>query len=102
MDIAPGANVAIEIIARPRGDAASKTLNRICGKDPEVARKHRWMKRNRPSWQDWIRGGKYWHHQMKSRPAAKVDFGCVFNVRATVDVIRDLESVAKCVKVTAK
>ena len=102
MDIAPGAEIALEIIANPRSAAAEKTLNRICAKDPEVAKNHRWHKRNRPSWQDWIRGGKFWHHQMKSRPAAKVERGRVFNVRATVDVIRDIESVKNCVKVTAK
>jgi hypothetical protein len=101
MDIAPGANVSIEIIARPRRAAAAKTLYRLCQKDPTIARQHRRHKAGRPSWQEWVRGGKYWHHQMKSKPTAELELGRVYTVRATVDVIRDLESVKDCVKVTA-
>ncbi len=102
MDIAPGTNVAIEITAKPRRAAALKTLQRVCSKDADVARQHRRRKAKRPSWQEWIRGGKFWHHQMKSKPAARIEPGAVFTVRATVDVIRDLESVGDCVKVSAR
>jgi len=100
MDIAPGSNVTIEITKTPRREAACKTLYRVCRKDPAVARHHRRQKARRPSWQEWIRGGKYWHHQMKSRPAAELTPGATYTVRATLDVIRDLESVRDCVKVT--
>lgn len=102
MDIAPGSTVTVEITKAPRREAARKTLHRVCGKDPDVARKHRHQKNHRPSWEDWIRGGKFWHHQMESRPAAKFERGSTYTVRATLDVIRDLESVKDCVKVTAK
>jgi hypothetical protein len=102
MDAAPGKSISIEITARPRRAAAQKTLLRLCGKDPVVAKPHRRQKGSRPSWQEWIRGGKYWHHQMKSKPAATIEPGRVFTVRASVDVMRDLESVKDCVKVTAR
>ncbi len=102
MDIAPGATVSIEITAMPRRESARKTLCRVCGKDPAVAKHHRKQNSRRPSWQEWIRGGKFWHHQMKSKPAAKLESGKVFNVRASVDVMRDLESVKDCVKVTVR
>lgn len=102
MDIAPGSNVTIEITKAPRREAACKTLYRVCQKDPAVAQQHRRHKGKRPSWQDWIRGGKYWHHQMKSRPTARLEPGRTYTVRATVDVIRDLESVKDCVKVSAQ
>lgn len=102
MDIAPGTDVLIEITATPRRASAQKTLYRICQKDPAFARQHRRRKATRPSWQDWIRGGKFWHHQMKSRPPARVEPGRTYTVRASVDVIRDLESVGDCVKVSAK
>jgi hypothetical protein len=101
MDIAPGSNVTIEITKVPRADAARKTLYRICRKDPAIARHHRRQKDKRPSWQDWIRGGRYWHHQMKSKPAASLKPGAVYTVRASVDVMRDLESVKRFVKVTS-
>ena len=101
MDITPGATVSIEISAPPRNEAAKKTLYRICRKDAGVAKFHRRWKDKRPSWQTWIRGGKLWHHQMKSRPPLKLTAGAKYTVHATVDVIRDLESVRKWVNVSA-
>ena len=101
MEIAPGANVTVEITARPRSAAAAKTLTRVCAKDADVKKRKRHRKAHRPSWIEWIRGGKYWHHQMKSKPGISLAPGAKYSLRATVDVIRDLESVQRCVKVTA-
>ena len=101
MDIAPGKDVRIEITAVPRRVAGQKTLYRICQKDRAVAAKHRRTRAKRPSWQDWIRGGRFWHHQMKSRPTARLEPGRTYTVRASVDVLRDLESLKDCVKVSA-
>jgi hypothetical protein len=102
MELAPGNTVAIEITAAPKSAAAFKTLARICSKDPAVLRERRRLKGHRPSWQDWRRGGKLWHHQMKSGLPAEIALGAKFTVRATVDVIRDLASVQKYVSVTTK
>jgi hypothetical protein len=99
MDIDPGSMVSVEIAVTPRAAAARKTLMRVCHKDPRLAKRHRQQKAKRPSQRDWIRGGKYWHHQMKSRPAARLTPGQTYALRATLDVIRDLESVKDCVKV---
>jgi hypothetical protein len=101
MDIVPGAAISIEIVAKPRRVAAQKTLARVCAKDPTVARQHRTQKVRRPSWQEWIRGGKHWHHQMKTKPPASLEPGSKYTVRATVDVMRDLQSVKEFVKVVA-
>ena len=102
MDIAPGAAISIEIIATPRRAAARKTLARVCGKDPAVATRNRARKTKRPSWQEWIRGGKFWHHQMKTKPGAGLTLGSKYTVRASVDVMRDLESVKEFVRVAAQ
>lgn len=102
MDIEPGTTIALEITALPRRAASVKTLRRLCAKDPDVARVHRKMKADRPSWTEWIRGGHMWHHQMKSQPAAKLEPGRVFTIRATLDVLRDLETVKSCIKVTPR
>ena len=100
MDIAPGTNVRIEITARPNKAAAEKTLYRLCRKDPAVSKYHRVMKANRPSWREKRRGGRWWHHQMKTRPNVTLDCGASYTVFATVDVVRDLASVERWVKVT--
>ena len=102
MDITPGSTVCVEITKRPRKEAAEKTLYRVCGKDPCIAKAHRERKAHRPSWQEKIRGGRWWHHQMKSRPLADLSPGQKYNVFATLDVIRDLASVSRWVKVTAQ
>jgi hypothetical protein len=101
MDISPGATVSVEIAEAPKSAAAQKTLVRVCSKDPQVARQHRTRKEKRPSRQDWIRGGRFWNHRMKSRPAVKLDPGMRYTVHATVDVIRDLQSIERYVKVSA-
>jgi hypothetical protein len=102
MDIKPGTTIALEITAIPRRTASVKTLRRLCAKDPAIMRAHKKYRANRPSWEEWIRGGYLWHHQMKSQPAATIERGSVFTIRATVDVLRDLASIKGCVKVTPK
>lgn len=101
MSIQAGGNITIEITRVPRSAAGQKTLTRLCRKDPQVARHHRHQQAKRPSWESWIRGGKYWHHQMKSRPAVALRPGARYTIRATLDVIRDLASIESCVKVAA-
>ena len=49
MDIEPGAPLSIEVIATPKRVAARKTLERVCAKDPAVAKRHRVQKAKRPS-----------------------------------------------------
>lgn len=100
MDIKPGSLVTVELTKFPRRDAARKTIARVFRKDPAVARAQRKMHRQRPSWEEWTRGGNQWHHQMLSATGVSLKVGSKYSVRATVDVIRDLASVADVVKVT--
>lgn len=102
MDIPVGAAVSIEITAEPRSESARKTLMRLCRKDPAVMKHHRRQQSRRPSWEEWVRGGKYWHHQMKTQPAVQLAPGQKYDVRATLDVIRDLNTVQRWVKVSTK
>ncbi len=101
MDIQTGSQITIEITRTPTGAAAVKTLHRICSKDPAIVKALRHRKAHRPSWQEWIRGGKYWHHQMKSRPLTRIEPGRKYSVKATYDVIRDLGSVQAWTKISA-
>jgi len=99
MDIAPGCNILLEVVKWPRAAAARKTLVRLFRADPEARRRQRSQKRKRPSWQTWRRGGRMWHHQMKSKPGLELQPGAKAHVLATVDVIRDLARLAPYVKV---
>lgn len=102
MDIQPGSQVTVEITATPRTPAAEKTIERVCRKDPVIKKKHRRLKELRPSWQEKRRGGRWWHHQMKRGRFVHLTPGNQYDVLATLDVIRDLDSVADYVKVTPK
>lgn len=99
MDIAPGNLVTVQMTAAPQSEAARKTLIRLFRKDPEIARRERQKARTRPSWQTKRRGGRLWHHQMRSQPAFPLHAGAEYRLFASVDVLRDLASVARYVTV---
>jgi len=99
MDVAIGSKISVEITKNPTNDAARKTLIRLYRKDAAVARHHRMQQAKRPSWESWRRGGKMWHHQMRSKPAITLAPGQKFSLRATIDIVRDLESISRFVKV---
>jgi hypothetical protein len=98
--ITPGGMVQVELTAVPRSEAARKTLVRLFRRDADVQRHHRAQQAKRPSWQTWRRGNATWHHQMKTRTVVALDKGASYRFLATVDVLRDLASVARWVKVT--
>ena len=102
MDLTPGQTISVEITSPPRSAAARKTLVRLTRHDPAVLQQHRRQKRARPSWQTWRRGGRMWHHQMKSKPPVELTAGVRLSLLATVDVIRDLESVERYVRILAQ
>ena len=101
MDITPGTTVTVEIAKAPRSEAARKTLVRLYRHTAEARQQQRRQKNQRPSWQTWRRGGRMWHHQMKTKAPFTPNPGSRFALLATVDAIRDLASVARFVKVTA-
>ena len=99
MELPLGKIVTIEITKRPTTEAARKTLVRLCRKDAAIVKHDRMQHAKRPSREAWRRGGKMWHHQMKTTPAVTIAPGAKYSVRATLDVVRDLESVKRFVKV---
>lgn len=102
MQIAPGSDVTVEMVRMPASQAAAKTLMRLFRKDPAIARHARHQHAKRPSWQEWRRGNATWHHQMRTRPPIRLAVGRTCRLRATVDVIRDLHSVERYVKITPR
>jgi hypothetical protein len=99
MNVAPGTMVSVTLVRRPTSAAATKTLTRLFRKDPRIARHQTRQQRRRPSFQEWRRGNATWHHQMKTQLPFEIEPGSSYSLRATVDVLRDLESVARFVSV---
>ncbi len=100
MSIAPGTQVSVEIVETPTNAAARKTLTRIARKNADLAKSVRQRKQKRPSLQSWRRGGRPWEHRMRTTPGVSLAAGQSYSVRATVDVLRDLASVERFVKVS--
>ncbi|MCG3127957.1 MAG: hypothetical protein CHACPFDD_02830 [Phycisphaerae bacterium] len=101
MNIQPGTTVSVEITKLPTNEAARKTLVRVCCKDPAVIVQRRRLQDRRPSYEFWRRGGNRWNHRMKTTPPVSVRVGQRYSLRATLDVLRDLDSVKRFVKVSA-
>ncbi len=99
-DARPGSNITLEILRAPTSAAGRKTLVRLCRKDPRLVSHHRRQSRTRPSHQDWTRGGNLWNHRMKTRTPVALRPGEKYSILASVDVLRDLASIAKFVKVS--
>ncbi|MBL8880132.1 MAG: hypothetical protein JNG88_13520 [Phycisphaerales bacterium] len=100
MNITPNTTVVMTVTATPTREAGLKTIIRLARKDPSQQRIQRHRKAKRPSWQEWRRGGRFWHHQMRTEHGIRVARGASFKFRATTDVLRDLESIAQWVSVS--
>ena len=100
MDIALGSQITIEVTANPKREAARKTLVKLLSKDPAIVKFRQRMQEKRPSHQQWQRGGRMWNHRMKTMPSVKIEKGAKHTIRATYDVVRELQSVNDYVSVT--
>ena len=98
-DIKPGQWVTIKIIKQPRAAAQRKTLVRLCEKDPVVKVERVRLKRSRVVRFD-RRGGRPWADRPARIVVVKTRPGATYRIFASVDVCRDLASVAKNVEVT--
>jgi hypothetical protein len=101
-EIAPGSQVRVEIVKAPTSEGARKTLIRVLAKDPGVrkAKSRDKLARSR-SMRVKRRGGRPWEHRPAMRSPVETTVGTSGTIKATADVLRDLDSVSRFVKVTA-
>ena len=96
MDIQPGSQVKITVKSEIRSAAAGKTLARVFMKDPQIQKvRHTSPKHVTES----PRAGRIWRHRPKGTCQEQPAVGDSAQVLATVDVIRDLKSVARYVDI---
>ena len=96
MDINPGSRVTVTVTSTVRTQNARKTLARLFIKDPAIAKiRRRGPKPVRGS----RRAGRIWEHRPAGSAQIPPEVGESAKLVATVDVIRDLQSVARYVKV---
>jgi len=99
LNLTPGRVVKITVIKNPASDKAAKTLSRIFAKD--LANKRLERRRHRilgQTAEDRRRGGRLWTVKSHAPRFVQPQAGDTCSVRATVDVIHDLNSVARFVE----
>ncbi len=96
MDIAPGSQVTVTISAHRLTPSAQKTLARVFQKDPAVRKAS--IQYAKPVVSS-RRAGRYWDHRPRGSNQRSPELGDSATVFASLDVIRDLQSVAKYVTV---
>lgn len=101
VDIKPGTRVKLEVTKTPRSEAAAKTLSRLFKKDPVNQRADRLRKKTRTAETEGRRrGGRIWYVRPAAPRLVQPGKGDHCTILATLDVIRDLGSVEKLIKVT--
>ncbi len=96
MDIQPGHNVTITVTRDVTRPAAQKTLARIFLKDDKISKSRNHDKKEVMKS---TRAGRIWNHRHRGSVAVCPQKGQSATVQATVDVIRDINSVASFVDV---
>ena len=103
-DIAAGTRVIIKIVKQPTNAAAIKTLVRLLSKDAVVKghnARHRGIRKRQETMSP--RGGRWrvWESRLAKQHPVKGAVGDQGTITASVDVLRDLNSVKRFVEVTA-
>lgn len=101
MDIKPGTRITLEVTKTPQSLAAAKTLSRLFKKDPVNQRADRLRKKTRTAQFDGRRrGGRIWYVRPSAPRLVQPKKGDQCSLLATTDVLRDLGSVERLIKVS--
>jgi len=98
--VKPGSRINVKVVKQPTSVAAAKTIARVLCKDEEVAAENRRQRKVRDrNYNPKMRGGRLYGGRVVKQHAAKGEIGETGVITATVDVIRDLQSVSRFIEV---
>ena len=101
-EIAVGSRIQVKVVKQPTNAAAAKTIVRLLSKAEPVQEENRRLRRMRDTYaEDRTRAGRLWTVRVPKQRPVKGEVGESGTLKATVDVIRDLGSVARFVEITA-
>ena len=98
-DVKPGQWVNITVKSQPRTASGCKTLQRLLEKDPQCQKERTRLKRSRVRSQH-SRGGRMWNDNPPAIAVVKVAPGASGRVFYSLDVAKDVASIAQYVDVT--
>ncbi|UCD28197.1 MAG: hypothetical protein JSV03_14060 [Planctomycetota bacterium] len=96
--IKPGKWIKVKITSVPKAANNIKTMIRVFEKDQNMQTTRKRLAKSRPV-KTHIRGGRPWADRPQRLPVVKIEPGATYRVFASVDVLRDLESVEKFVEI---
>ena len=101
LSVEPGQMVRVKIVRRPASERATKTLARVLAKDPANRAEQRARKLSRRrAMTSRQRGGRQWEHRPTRIAPFRGEVGEQSTVLATLDVIKDLNSVRRFIEVS--
>lgn len=102
LDIQPGQKIHVKVVKQPMAEAAGKTLRRVLNKDAAVKKELARLADAREKYYNPTpRGGRLYGGRRPKIHPVKGQAGDEGTVIATMDVIRDLNSVARFIEVKA-
>jgi len=98
-EIKPGGWITVKVASEPKAAAGIKTMIRLFERDPAVRRERQRKAKARPVTTH-RRGGRPWADRPPRLRVVSTAPGATYKLFASVDVLRDLESIAPYVQVT--
>lgn len=98
-EVKPGQWVNVKVVSRPRAESRMKTMMRLFKQDPAVKKERQRRAESRPIGEH-RRGGRMWKDRPPHLSAVEIKPGAQYRIFASVDVLKDLKSVASNVEVT--
>ena len=96
--IKPGQWIKVKITSVPQAAKNRKTMIRLFEKDENIRTERKRLNKARPVTTH-IRGGRPWANRPRQLQVVKMEPGATYKVFASVDVLRDLQSVEKFVEI---
>lgn len=98
IDVKPGQWVKVKVINHPKRDGAIKTMHRVLERDKAMQTERKRLDAARPGTYH-TRGGRPWLDKPARLKVCSLTPGAEYKIFATVQTIRDLNSVEKHVQV---
>jgi len=97
-EIKPGQWVNVKVAREPKSAAGKKTMIRLFEQDDDVKRERQRLSRSRLT-RHHRRGGRLWADIPSRLRIVQTTPGATYKIFASVDVLRDLQSLARHVEV---
>ena len=100
--IVPNAELTFTIVSEPKRPAARKTIERLMWMQPHVKKDHSMLQRRRrqKDIKYTIRAGRVWFDRPRATRTVRCEKGASFTLNVTPQIVNDLKSVEKYLKIT--